>query len=333
MAAAGDNAPIIIKKVKKVSGGHHGGAWKVAYADFVTAMMAFFLLLWLLNATTDEQKQGIADYFTPASVSKNYSGGGGVLGGQTLSKKGVMRDNRSAVNMTLPLPNDEKTPDQKSEPGTPGEGDGDGRSGEDGEGLPGREETAAILDQEAYERLLAEQEERQFAEAEEQLRQAIESVPELEPLAENLVIEQTPEGLRIQIIDQAKYSMFPLGSADMYEHTQKLMAMVADAIRDLPQRVAIKGHTDAAPYNSDNGYSNWELSTDRANASRRALTAAGLDPARIARVIGRADQDPFIPEDPFSPQNRRISIILLREASSPAGQDGSVEEATQGGGG
>ena len=330
MAEAGDNAPIIIKKVKK--GGHaahHGGAWKVAYADFVTAMMAFLLLLWLLNATTDEQKRGIADYFTPASVSKNFSGGGGVLAGQTLSESGVMRQDRSSVNLTIALPSDPNVPTQQEADIAPEQ-----KTGKDADQTsPTIDELddSAIIDRKDLEQLLAQQEEQQFAEAEEQLRQAIESVPELQELAENLIVDRTPEGLRIQIVDQAKYSMFPLGSAEMYDHTSKLMELVANAIRDLPQRVAIKGHTDAAPYRADNGYSNWELSTDRANASRRALIGSGLAAARVAQVIGRADQDPFLPDDPLSPQNRRISIILLREAPEAADADETAPADDQAG--
>ncbi|MDH3920649.1 MAG: hypothetical protein OEU25_21005, partial [Rhodospirillales bacterium] len=192
--AGGDKAPIIIKKVKKIAGGgHHGGAWKVAYADFVTAMMAFFLLLWLLNVTTDEQKRGIADYFSPASLARQSSGSGGILGGATLSAEGAMRSQRSQVGLTLELPSSDEESVTK-----------------------GHEEGA--LDEDQVENLLAKREEEQFAAAEEALRQAIESVPELQALAENLLIDQTPEGMRIQIVDQAKKSMFPIGRAEMYDH-------------------------------------------------------------------------------------------------------------------
>jgi len=296
MASKGDNAPVvIIKKIKKGGhGGHHGGAWKVAYADFVTAMMAFFLLLWLLNATTDEQKRGIADYFTQMSVTRSYSGGGGVLSGRTVTDDGVMPNDHAAVGMTIALPSDAQIPENKEE--------------EFGESA-----STDMMDQEQLDELLAKREEEQFKAAEDALRQAIESVPELQELAESLIIDETPEGLRIQIVDQDKYSMFPLGSAVMHERTKKLMAMVANAIAGMPQKIAIKGHTDATPYSTDKGYSNWELSTDRANASRRALIEAGLQAARIESVVGRAEQDPLIADDPLSPRNRRISIILLRE--------------------
>ncbi|MCH7796225.1 MAG: OmpA family protein, partial [Proteobacteria bacterium] len=132
-------------------------------------------------------------------------------------------------------------------------------------------------------------------------------------LVNNLVIDQTPEGMRIQIVDEEGKSMFPSGSAKMFEHTRKLITLVVDAVRTLPQRIAVKGHTDAAPFVNDNGYSNWELSTDRANSSRRALIEAGLPPARIASVVGLADTEHLDEDNPLSPRNRRISIVLLRE--------------------
>jgi chemotaxis protein MotB len=299
--ADGEQAPIIIKKVKKGGhGGHHGGAWKVAYADFVTAMMAFFLLLWLLNATTDEQKRGIADYFTPASLSRQTSGSGGVLGGTALSDAGAMTSQRSEVGLTISVPSEES----ESQTEDPQDGGGTHEP-----------------DEEEIEDLLAKREEEQFAAAEAALRQAIESVPALQAMAQNLLVDQTPEGMRIQIVDQAGKSMFPSGRDAMYEHTEQLLALVADAIAQMPQRIAIKGHTDAAPFVTDNGYSNWELSTDRANSSRRALVDAGLPPERIDSIAGRADQEPLKPDKPFDPQNRRISIILLRESPRSGGAD------------
>ncbi len=291
-----DTAPIIIKKVKKVSGGHHGGAWKVAYADFVTAMMAFFLLLWLLNATTDEQKKGIADYFSPASLSRRTSGAGGVMGGTVIAEEGALTDQTAALNIAKNVPS--------SEQASTDFGPNDGRSIED-------------LSREELDELMARREQEQFDEAARTLRQAIEAVPDLKELAQNIIIDHTPEGMRIQIVDQHGKSMFPLGQANMFDHTRKLMDLVADAISRLPQKIAIKGHTDAAPFVSNSGYSNWELSTDRANASRRALIQAGIDPSRIDSVAGRAAQELLTPDNPYDPRNRRISIILLRETKKP----------------
>ena len=281
---ANNEPPIIIKKVRKSRPhSHYGGAWKVAYADFVTAMMAFFLLLWLLNVTTDEQRKGIADYFSPNLVSDSRSGADGVLGGQTILTDGAMRSDHAPPNLVIDLP----------------------RLGE-------TEFDPEELSEEAA-RLLAEQEETRFQDAESALRQAIQDVPDLNQLAENLIIDRTPDGMRIQIVDRERLSMFPLGSSEMLEHTEKLMILVAEAIRRLPNKIAITGHTDATPYLRQGGFSNWELSADRANASRRALLAAGLPENRIASVIGKADEEPLLTEDPTSPRNRRISIVLLHE--------------------
>jgi chemotaxis protein MotB len=315
MAANSDEATVvIIKKVKKVvGGGHHGGAWKVAYADFVTAMMAFFLLLWLLNATTEEQKKGIAEYFspvttfTPDSVSESPSGAGGVMGGRSMTSEGAMVNDTSPVGITVALPGSKEDSEAQTE--QPADGTKDSQQ------LAAEEEAPdQAVDRAEVDRLARELEEERFAEAEADLRQALESVPDLSDFAKNLVIDQTPEGLRIQIIDQEGRSMFASGSAEMFPHTQRLLALVADAVKTLDNPVAIKGHTDSTPYASGKDYSNWELSTDRANSSRRALLAAGLPAARIASVVGRADQEHFVPEEPNSPRNRRISIVLLRQA-------------------
>ncbi len=305
-------ATIIIKKVKKGGhGGHHGGAWKVAYADFVTAMMAFFLLLWLLNVTTEEQRLGIADYFTPASVSRNLAGSDGVMGGQSMSEAGAQQSDSSPVGVTIQLP--PATEEWEGE--TEGLMAVQGGTEDEAEPIPGQETTVdeKELEESDIERLMEELEAERFAEAEAQIRQTLESTPELKELSENLLIDQTPEGMRIQIVDKDGTSMFPSGSSGMYEHTTKLLQAVVDVIAGLENRIAIKGHTDATPFQSANGYSNWELSTDRANASRRTLIEGGLKPGRIESVVGRADQEPLIAEDPLSPQNRRISIILLRD--------------------
>ncbi len=307
MSAQNDVRPIIIKKKKIVAGGgHHGGAWKVAYADFVTAMMAFFLLLWLLQATTQEQKLGIADYFAPASVARNSSGSGGLLGGRTFTKKGANPHDATPIGVMIKLPTN---PPDWDNTGDPVENTATEETGAGG----GEESAPEQPNETEIEEILAEREAEQFAEAERALREAIEGVPELEGLIDNLVIDQTPEGMRIQIVDEEGKSMFPSGSAKMFEHTRKLITLVVDAVRTLPQRIAVKGHTDAAPFVNDNGYSNWELSTDRANSSRRALIEAGLPAARIASVVGLADTEHLDEDNPLSPRNRRISIVLLRE--------------------
>lgn len=311
--ASGEQPIIIIKKVKKVAGGHHGGAWKVAYADFVTAMMAFFLLLWLLNATTEDQKKGIADYFspvsafTPESVSQSPSGSAGVMGGRSMISEGALQNDTSPIGITVALPGSKEQSDSQTEDPEDGTKDSQRLAEE-------KEAAQEAVDRNEVDQLARELEQERFEQAESELRQALESVPDLSDFAKNLVIDQTPEGLRIQIIDQEGRSMFPSGSANMLGHTQRLLALVADAIKKLDNPVAIKGHTDSTPYSGKNDYSNWELSTDRANSSRRALLAAGLPPSRVASVVGRADQEHFVPDDPNSPRNRRISIVLLRQA-------------------
>ena len=306
-AAGNVPVPIIIKKIKKHGGGHHGGAWKVAYADFVTAMMAFFLLLWLLNATTEEQKQGISNYFAPASPSATNSGSGGPLGGMTLSVEGAMQSATSPIGVVLSIPRPAK-PDEEQEEDTD----------ENPFKIPEEELLAngGLSEEELRERF-AEIEEGEFTKAENALRQAIKEAPELEGFANNLVIDRTPEGMRIQIVDQTQVSMFPRGSSAMYRHTKALMEQVAKVIGNLPNRIAITGHTDATKYANSDGYGNWELSTDRANASRRALLDMGLPARRIALVMGKSDREPLIKDNPRDPRNRRIGIVLLHETYRP----------------
>ncbi|MDB5365202.1 MAG: putative flagellar motor protein MotB-like [Rhodospirillales bacterium] len=292
------NQPIIIvKRRRKHQETHHGGAWKVAYADFVTAMMAFFLLLWLLNVTTSSQKQVIANYFDPTSVSMGTSGSGGVLGGQSILEPGSQISNTRPMGTEMPLPGHPLTVKEEAD-------------------IPTDE---ANVDKAKFEKFEAakkeaDKEDRKFKEAEAAIRQAIQSVPELNEMQQNLVVDQTPEGLRIQIVDAAGKSMFPLGSSEPYDYTRKILTQVQGVIASLPNKISIRGHTDSAPFRSAGGYNNWDLSTDRANASRRALEYAGLDPDRVIDVSGRADKDPLVPDRPRAPENRRISIIMLRDA-------------------
>jgi len=294
---AGEQAPIIIKKVKKVAhAAHHGGAWKVAYADFVTAMMAFFLLLWLLNATTEEQKAGISNYFAPEAVSYSQSGAGGVLGGRTPTKKGANKSPSSPTGIVVPLPSEKREH----------ENDGDGKSANTGKG-DGKSPDAAKGDGPA------KQEEKKLRKAADELRKAIEASPELKGLTKNLLIETTPEGLRIQLVDRNNIAMFPLGSANVLPHTKKLLKKIGELAAKLDNKIAIEGHTDATPYADGSGYSNWELSADRANSTRRMLESFGIGGGRVVQVIGKAEREPLIKENPRDPRNRRISITLLRK--------------------
>ena len=287
------NKPVVIKKVKKViGGGHHGGAWKVAYADFVTAMMAFFLLMWLINTTSPEQKRGIADYFAPASVSRSTQGSDGLLGGTAFQEDGA-RASGSNRQIDEALAADEA----RTKSG----------QGSDGEGKPGEPSDEAMA------KALANRENADFASAESSLRQALQDMPDYAELSKNLIVEQTPEGLRIQLVDQEGRAMFQGSSADPLPRTQHLLETVAKVIQQLPNRISISGHTDTtAP--SRSGYSNWDLSADRANASRRILERAGVESDRVYEVAGKGDREPLYPDDPDLPANRRISITLLREA-------------------
>ncbi len=331
--AAGDNAPIIIvKKVKKGGhGGHHGGAWKVAYADFVTAMMAFFLLMWLINATTEEQKKGIAEYFSPVpGAVGETTGGQGFFKGESVTSDGPMTNANAPVTVTIPIPTtsfkEDKTEgdqDKKAEPDNKGQADNSSQSSTN------KDDQSANTDPEQAAKVLADLEDKQFKDAANLLRQAIQKIPDLKDLAENLIIDNTPEGLRIQIVDQEKLAMFPRGSTLMTDKAKLLMQQVAMVIEKMPEKIAISGHTDSTQYaTGGKTYDNWDLSTDRANASRRALIESGLAPERIVNLAGKADMQPLDKDDPSSPRNRRISITLLRDNKFPGKEAaGSNSEA------
>jgi chemotaxis protein MotB len=313
---------IIIKRVKKVAGGAHGGAWKVAYADFVTAMMAFFLLLWLLNAVTEEQLTGVSNYFAPTMASKSSSGAGGLLGGKVIGE-GAQMSNTSSPSLVQHLPptsigpgGEDLTGSKEFEPENPGESNlGPGVGAGQGEGKgPGQGGDQAGMSEQDFKEALAQREQQKFDKAKEILEGAVKGIPELKKFDGSMLVDNTPEGLRIQITDQEGLAMFPSGSSAPYGHTRAMLDLVARVIKQLPDnRIAISGNTDSVPFRDPSGYTNWELSADRALAARRALIASGVPENRIDRVVGRADQDPLDKNDPKSLRNRRISIILLRE--------------------
>jgi chemotaxis protein MotB len=296
MAAATNQRPIIIKKVKKVvGGGHHGGAWKVAYADFVTAMMAFFLLMWLINTTSPEQRRGIAEFFAPASVSRVSSGAGGLLEGTSFAEEGVRHGHSAPVAASSEPQFTSNSPDQS----------------ETAEGAAAGGENNPNQDSISRARTLRENAE--FARAEIAIRQAMQDMPDVAELSRNIIIEQTPEGLRIQIIDQEGRSMFNSGDAAPNDRARRLLVAVSTIIQQLPNRLTISGHTDgSAP--GGRYASNFELSAARANEARRILMAQGVPINRIYEVAGRADSEPLFADDPTLPGNRRIAITLLREA-------------------
>lgn len=284
MAEIGVKPKVIVRVRKKHLHGHHGGAWKVAYADFVTAMMAFFLLLWLLNAVTEEQLHGVADYFAPVSASTTSKGTGDPLAG----------GHAEPTVVTMAIPQVTYSPDNPDD----------------------TEPSDEPVDEASFNRLMAQREERLFEKAKGALDAEIAKHPDLAKLKDHLLVDMTAEGLRIQLIDANGVGMFPSGTADMHQHTRDLLTAIAELVKQMPQKVSISGHTDAVPYRSrDGSYSNWELSADRALASRRVLKEAGVPDDRVAKVVGRAETQPLeqVKNDPYHESNRRISIILLRD--------------------
>jgi chemotaxis protein MotB len=326
-----DGATIVLKRIEEGGHGHHGGAWKVAYADFVTAMMAFFLLMWLLNATTEEQRNGIADYFAQMHVlGRSTSGSGQPFGGRTPHETEQMTQNAGAVRVQRgPMPDlpDVETEDDSDTPARPvpsragpeGEADEDPRRVRTAraDAPPGEQDPRAIPEAE----LRAEQARREaeaFARAAEELRRAIAADPALADLGRQLLVEQVPEGLRIQLLDAERQPMFALGGAAPNERSRQLIARVAQVAARLPNAVAISGHTDATPFRGGGERSNWDLSAERANATRRLLAEAGLPDSRIRSVTGNAERDLLLPDQPNAAANRRVSITLLREAQPGA---------------
>lgn len=305
---AASDRPIVIKKVVKGGGGgHHGGAWKVAYADFVTAMMAFFLLMWLINTTTPEQKRGIADYFAPASVSPSNSGSGAPLAGTSPGDDGVQGSGDSSMR-------------QRLAPSAPQLNDRDRQEAPEGspEAIESESEITASAMAEAQQRRDAAE----LHSAAMSLRQAMQEMPELAELSNHVLIDETPEGLRIQLVDQEGRPMFAPGAVVPNERAITLLRAVARIAERLPNRLSIAGHTDSAPSSPGADYTNWELSADRANSARAVLQRAGISDDRIYEVRGKAGSEPLYPDDPYMPGNRRISVVLLREAPvMPSGHE------------
>jgi chemotaxis protein MotB len=296
--------PLVIKRIKKSGGeGHHGGAWKVAYADFVTAMMAFFLLMWLINTTTPEQKRGIADYFAAQNISRSTSGAGGVLGGVVFGAQGARAGGTQSVL-------NQNTPNQpRNQARAAVDGDGTGGAGE-AQGLSQSQDPG----DDQMQRQMPSLEDRLFESAEMSLRQAMQQMPDIAELSRNVMMEATPEGLHIQLVDQDGQSMFEAGTANLVPRARMLLQQVARIVDRLPNRIAITGHTDAGPFQGPGGTTNWELSAARANAARAVLAVEGLPSDRIFTVAGKAGTDPLLPDNPLASQNRRIGILLIREA-------------------
>jgi len=283
-----DNAqPIIVKKIKKSGHGHHGGAWKVAFADFVTAMMAFFLLMWLLGSTTPEERAAISNYFqNPSAVH----GPGGAS--TSMIKLGGL-DKDAASGKSHEHQQEEGKPEEKPE-----------------EKLVEVERTvrseAARLDS-----------------LKTKLESVIDSNEALKKFKDQLLLDITSEGLRIQIIDKENRPMFASGSAELQDYTKVILKEIATIINNVPNKISLTGHTDATPFRSFRGYTNWELSAERANASRRALINGGLTEDKVAKVVGLSSTVLYDKNDPKNPINRRISLIVMNKQA----EDKLINEA------
>jgi chemotaxis protein MotB len=290
--------PVIVKRVRKRGHGHHGGAWKVAYADFVTAMMAFFLVMWIIGVGTREQKAAISEYFRNPSATP---------GNATMAPPGRMGPGGASDSM-IKLG------------GAMDLSHGPGKDHHNGPvGAPSKAE---------IEHRASELDRARLQELKDELNAAIQNSQALAPFKDQLLLDITPEGLRIQIVDKLNRPMFDLGSARLKDYTRAILGELAGFIDRVPNRISLIGHTDDAPYGNDNGYSNWELSTDRANAARRALIAGGLRDDKVARVVGLAASVPLDKANPDDPVNRRISIIVMtRQAEAAALSRGMVDNA------
>ncbi|MEP3422235.1 MAG: flagellar motor protein MotB [Erythrobacter sp.] len=280
-AAAGEiPAPIIVKKITIAGGdGHHGGAWKVAYADFVTAMMAFFLLLWLLGATEENQRKGIADYFTPTLVKtrQQSAGSDGFLGGSSLTDvDNYPHAGGQTGTLAITIPRDAQ--------GGPVEGGGDGKSVED-----------------------------KLKEIREEIDEALSAKRELSRFARQVRVMRAPEGIRIDLVDDADFAMFALGTTVLTQDARGILEVIGETVKDQTTPLILRGHTDSLPWRNGITANNWSLSAGRAEATRQQLIRSGVASDRFARIEGVAETEPLIVDNPADPRNRRISLLLLEE--------------------
>jgi len=287
--------PIIVKRIKKGGHGHHGGAWKIAYADFVTAMMAFFLLMWLLGSTTKGDLSGISDYFkTPLKVA--LMGGSGAGDATSLIKGG-------GTDLTR-------------------------KTGQVNKRLEGQKKADVVVNEEEVEKMLMLQEGQRLKVLKQEIEDVIDKNQTLAQFRNQLLIDITTEGLRIQMVDDKNRPMFAIGSTNLQPYTKEILREIGKVLNEVENRITISGHTDASPYSGgERGYSNWELAADRANTARRELLSGGMEEHRIARVIGLGSAVLLDPSDPFNPINRRVSIIVMnRRAEKAALNDGGTIE-------
>jgi chemotaxis protein MotB len=278
-------APIIVKKVTIVEGGHHGGAWKVAYADFVTAMMAFFLLLWLLGATEEKQRKGIADYFAPTLVKmrQETAGADGLLGGSSLTDTDNYPNRQGQTgtqSITIP----------RAATGGPMEAAGRG-----------------------------EEQAKKLKELQEKIEKKLAQRRQLKQLARQVRVMRAPEGIRIDLVDDADFSMFELGTTILTKQARGLLEVMSETLKDETAPLIIRGHTDSLPWRGGVKTNNWSLSAGRAEATRQALVLGGVTQNRFARIEGVADTEPLVGDNPADPRNRRISLLLLEGRGAASG--------------
>ncbi|SEM95828.1 chemotaxis protein MotB [Sphingomonas gellani] len=294
-APHGRNEPPKIVIVKKIiadgHGGHHGGAWKVAYADFVTAMMAFFLLLWLLGATTEKQRKGIADYFAPTLLDTRALGigGQGVMGGQSAAQAPGVGTNSGASTMQF-----------MAQPNTTA--GGGPKAGTGNRGSLNNPQTRA-------------EDRKNFEAMRRKVFSQMAAQRELAKLANHVRFVMTDQGMRIDLVDDADYSMFALGTTALDTRASELIGKIAEVIRATGNPIMIRGHTDSVPYGDPRAMNNWMLSSGRAEATRRRLASGGIPESRFERIEGVADREPMIANNPADPRNRRVAITLLYRRS------------------
>lgn len=273
---------VIVRKAKHHGHAHHGGAWKIAYADFVTAMMAFFMLLWIIGATNEDQRKGIADYFTPTVIQmKNSGGSNGIMGGRSLTAEDGM----------APAQTHGAQPSAKAGGGT-------------------TDTDIVTFDQRGSAGLRRQADDTRYRKIREIIDKRLAGDPSLKGLKGQIRLVRLPDGLRIEIVERADFPMFTSGTSVFTPQALALMRTVAAAIEQTPSRIQVRGHTDSAPF-ANGSANNWSLSTLRADATRRVLADAGISERRFRSIEGVADTDPFNPENGTDPRNRRISITLL----------------------
>ncbi len=304
-AAEAGLAPVIV--IKKViddgHGGAHGGAWKIALADMMTAMMAFFLLMWLLGASNADQRKSIADYFKPSSHSLmpfgQLAGSNGVLGGRSIIDPDAFPYAARQTGLLERLtPRSEGGPNPDTDPGPENENE-----------APDPDK----LTPEQKKKIAAEADEANFQKLEKEIKQKLGENKRLENLKDQVAISRDKQGLRIEIIDKADFAMFPSGTNSMQGRAQALIGEVAASLASMPNKIAIRGHTDSVPFQNPDGRNNWSLSAERAEATRQILEKKGIPESRFTRIEGVADTDPANAKDPRDPRNRRMSITVLNQ--------------------